>query len=57
MDLASVDLVEKLHEDEGVEDDGVVLRGGRVERSVATAVDVEHALTWRAKRTAEKKET
>lgn len=50
MDLASVDLVEKLHEDEGVEDDGVVLRGRGVERSVAAAVDVKHALAWRWKK-------
>ena len=27
MDLAGIDLVEELHHDEGVEDDGVVLRG------------------------------
>lgn len=46
MDLASVDLVEKLHEDEGVEDDCVVLGGRGVERRVATAVDVKHALAW-----------
>lgn len=51
MDLASVDLVEKLHEDKGVEDDGVVLRGRGVERSVAAAVDVKHALAWRVRRT------
>lgn len=49
VDLASVDLVKKLHEDEGVEDDGVVFWGGRVERSVAAAVDVKHALAWGAK--------
>lgn len=45
MNLPGVDLVEELHQDEGVEDDGVVLRRRRVERSVAAAVDVEHALT------------
>lgn len=48
MNLASVDLVEELHQDKGVEDDGVVLRRRRVERSVAATVDVEHALTWKA---------
>lgn len=47
VDLASVDLVEKLHQDEGVEDDGVVLRWRRVQGSVTAAVDVKHALTWR----------
>lgn len=57
MDLASVDLVEKLHEDEGVEDDGVVFRWGGVERSVATAVDVKHALAWRVKKKKQRKET
>lgn len=46
MNLAGVDLVEELHEDEGVEDDGVVLGGRGVEGSVAAAVDVEHALAW-----------
>lgn len=50
VDLARIDLVEKLHEDEGVKNDGVVLRGRGVERSVAAAVDVKHALTWRAKK-------
>lgn len=47
VNLASVDLVEELHQDEGVEDDGVVLRGRRVKRSVAATVNVEHALTWK----------
>lgn len=46
MNLASIDLVEKLHEDEGVEDDGVVLRGRGVEGCVAATVDVKHALAW-----------
>lgn len=50
VDLASIDLIEKLHEDEGVENDGVVLRGRGVERSIATAVDVKHALAWGSKR-------
>lgn len=27
MDLSGIDLIEKLHHDEGVEDNGVVLRG------------------------------
>lgn len=45
VDLASVDLVEKLHEDKGVEDDGVVLRGRGVEWCIAAAVNVKHTLT------------
>lgn len=28
MDLASIDLIEKLHHDKGVENDGIVLGGG-----------------------------
>ena len=47
MDLPGIDLVEELHEHEGVEDDGVVLRGGGVERGVAAAVDVQQPFTWR----------
>lgn len=50
VDFASIDLVEKLHEDEGVEDDGVVLGGRGVEWGVAATVDVKHALTWRVKK-------
>lgn len=45
MNLSSVYLVEELHQDEGVKNDSVVLRGRGVERSVAATVDVEHALT------------
>jgi len=44
VDLAGVDLVEELHEHEGVEDDSVVLGGRRVQRGVAAAVDVEDLL-------------
>lgn len=44
VDLARVDLVEELHHDEGVEDDGVVLGGWRVEWGVAAAVDVKQLL-------------
>ena len=44
MDLAGVDLVEELHEDEGVEDDGVVLGGGRVQGSITPVVNVENPL-------------
>lgn len=45
VNLSSIDLVEKLHQDEGVKNDGVVLRRRGVERSVAATVNVEHALT------------
>lgn len=45
MDLASIELVEDLHEDKRVEDDGVVLRRRSVEGGVPPAVDVEHLLT------------
>lgn len=47
MDFPGVDLVEELHHDEGVEDDGVVFGRGRVQRSVAAAVDVKDLLAWR----------
>lgn len=41
VDLAGIDLVEQLHEHKGVEDDSVVLGGGRVQRGVASAINVE----------------
>lgn len=50
MDFASIDLVEKLHEDKGVEDNGVVLRGRGVKRSITTTVNVEHSFAWRAQK-------
>lgn len=46
VDLAGIDLVEELHHDEDVEDDGVVFRGGCVEGGVATAVNVEELLSY-----------
>lgn len=49
VDLASVNLIEKLHEDEGVKNDGVVLRGRGVQRSIATTVNVKHMLSWKVK--------
>lgn len=49
MDLASVNLIEKLHEDEGVKNDGVVLRGRRVQWSIATTVNVKHMFSWKVK--------
>ena len=45
VDLPGVDLVEELHHDEDVEDDGVVLRGRGVEGGVPPAVNVKHGLT------------
>lgn len=45
MDLPGVDLIKELHQDEGVEDDGVMLRGRRVKRTVTAAVDVKDLLT------------
>lgn len=45
MDLASIDLVEELHHDKGVEDDCVVFRGGGVERCIPATVNVENVLT------------
>lgn len=45
MNLASIDLIEELHEDEGVEDDRVVLGGRRVQRSIAATVDVKDLLS------------
>lgn len=50
MDLAGIDLVEELHHDEGVEDDGIVLRGRRVQGCVPPAVDLEHLLACQVKR-------
>ena len=47
VDLAGVDLVEDLHHDEGVEDDGVVFGRRRVEGRAAPAVDVEDLLACR----------
>lgn len=46
VDFPGVDLVEELHHDEGVEDDGVVFGRRRVQGSVAAAVDVKDLLTW-----------
>lgn len=45
MDLAGIDLVEELHHDEGVEDDGVVLRGGCVQGGVPPAVYIKYLFT------------
>lgn len=47
VDLAGVDLVEKLHHYEGIEDNGVVFRGWGVEGCVPAAVDIKEFLTCR----------
>lgn len=51
MDFSGIDLVEELHHDEGIEDDGVVLGWRRVERSIAPAVNVKDLLTYRREKT------
>ena len=45
VDLASIELVEDLHQDKRVEDDGVVLGRRGVERCVSAAVNIKHLLT------------
>lgn len=50
MDFAGIYLIKQLHHDKGVKDDGVVLRGWRVERSIAATVDVKDLLTWKEKK-------
>lgn len=45
VDLSSVDLVEELHHDKDVEDDGVVFGGWRMEGGIAAAVDAEELLS------------
>lgn len=45
VNFAGIYLVKELHHDEGVEDDGVVLRWRRVERSIAATVNVKDLLT------------
>ena len=50
VDFAGIDLVEELHHDKGVEDDGVVLRWRRVERSITAAVDVKDLLAYRGRK-------
>lgn len=44
VDLASVDFVEELHHDEGVENNGVMFRGRGMERRIPPAVNVENLL-------------
>lgn len=44
MNLAGIDLIEQLHHDEGVEDNGVVLGGRGVERGIPATVNVKKLL-------------
>lgn len=46
VNLAGVDLVEELHHDKGVEDDGVMFRWRRVQRCVPATVDVKELLAY-----------
>lgn len=48
VDLASVELVEDLHEDECVENNRVVFRGRRVKWGIPATVDVKHLLTYKS---------
>lgn len=45
MDLTGIDLIEELHEDKCVEDDGVMFGGRRVKRSITAAVYIKDPLT------------
>lgn len=47
MDLAGVDLIEELHHDKSVEDNGVVFRGWCMKGCVPAAVNIEHFLPCR----------
>lgn len=45
VDFSGIYLIEELHHDEGVEDDGVVLRWRSMERSITATVNVKDLLT------------
>lgn len=45
MNLTGIELIEYLHEDKGVEHNGVVLGGWAVERGVPATVDIQQLLT------------
>lgn len=49
VNLTGVQLVKDLHEDEGVEDDGVMLGRGGVKRGVPPVVDFKHLFTCERK--------
>lgn len=46
VDFSGIYFIKKLHHDEGVEYDGVVFRGRRVEGSVTATVNVKDLLTY-----------
>lgn len=46
VDFAGVNLIEELHHDEDIEDDGVVFRGRRVKGGIATTVNAEELLSY-----------
>lgn len=48
VDLAGVDLIEKLHHHEGIEDNGVVFRRWGVKGCIPAAVNVKHLLSYRS---------
>lgn len=50
VNFSSVYLIKELHHDKGVEDDGVVFRWRRVERSIAATVNVKDLLTYSGKK-------
>lgn len=50
MDLAGINLIEKLHHYEDVEDYGVVFRWRGVQRSIAATINVEELLTFRQRK-------
>lgn len=45
VNLTGIELIEYLHEDKGVEHDGVMLRGWAVQRDIPATVDVQQLLT------------
>lgn len=45
VDLPCIDFIKQLHHHKGVEDDGVVLRGGSVKRGITPTVNVKYLLT------------
>jgi len=50
VDLASIELVEDLHEHKCVKHDGVVLRGWGMERGIPATVDIKYLLTCERER-------
>lgn len=49
VNLTGVQLIKDLHQDEGVEDDGVVFRRWGVEGRIPPIVDVKHLFTCKGK--------